>query len=276
MISQHMRVGRCIYCGTTAGKLTREHVMPRGLGGYMSPQGSHQAFVLNEASCEQCRETTRAIEEECLTRMFPHARAKLGMRRKDRRPSLVEVEAVLPDGTTEMRQVPPSDALGAIVIPRFDHAEVLGVRTSAHADLEFFFPPELKASKHAMAGITKMGIRCTANIPRFAQLLAKISLGAAVATFGMDGFHPLIRDFIRFLPNDYRRWVGCFGKGEEQPTSSLHHLHMEEVETPNGTFIVCHIRLFARFGCPSHYVVVGKPLTLDRPVRISAFATAPL
>jgi len=39
-------IGACIYCGDKALPLSREHVLPRGLGGSMSPDGYSDALVL--------------------------------------------------------------------------------------------------------------------------------------------------------------------------------------------------------------------------------------
>ena len=46
---QVTKIGRCIYCGTTEGKLSEEHITPYGLGGLL---------VLQEASCERCARIT--------------------------------------------------------------------------------------------------------------------------------------------------------------------------------------------------------------------------
>ena len=48
-------VGECIYCGDTKPPLTREHILPRGLGGELSPVALHQALVLRQASCSRCQ-----------------------------------------------------------------------------------------------------------------------------------------------------------------------------------------------------------------------------
>lgn len=52
-------IGRCIYCGRKghAERLTREHVIPKGLNG---------SLIFLGASCEACRVTTARFEEEVL------------------------------------------------------------------------------------------------------------------------------------------------------------------------------------------------------------------
>src|ERR1700681_3245115 len=80
-----LNVGVCIYCGDTTPPLTREHILPRGLGGNVAPHGQTQALVLQKATCEQCRLITSRLEEECLRPMMNYARARLGLKRKDRK-----------------------------------------------------------------------------------------------------------------------------------------------------------------------------------------------
>jgi hypothetical protein len=109
------------------------------------------------------------------------------------------------------------------------------------------------------AGVKNMGFAQPVIIPRFAQLLAKIGLGVAVAEFGPRGFHPLVRDFIRFLPNSYRHWVG--GTQEKQKSFHLHEVSVGTTLSKSGqAFLVARIRLFAKYGAPTNYVVIGTPL----------------
>ena len=50
----NLDVGACIYCGRKDIELSREHVMPRGLGGNWAPDGMANALVLKNASCKSC------------------------------------------------------------------------------------------------------------------------------------------------------------------------------------------------------------------------------
>src|SRR4051794_33678678 len=97
----HTDIGQCIYCGNTKPPLTREHVLPRGLGGFKSPNGYRSALVLQNASCEPCRKATQQIENDCLVNMLPHIRGRLGWWRKDRSARGILTEVRLPNGSTE-------------------------------------------------------------------------------------------------------------------------------------------------------------------------------
>jgi len=50
MQNLHLNIGKCIYCDNTMPPLTREHILPRGLGGNEAPTGLSNALVLNNAS----------------------------------------------------------------------------------------------------------------------------------------------------------------------------------------------------------------------------------
>jgi len=92
-------------------------------------------------------------------------------------------------------------------------------------------------------------------------MLAKIALGVAVAKFGVTEFEPLVRNFILCNPEEYGHWVGGFAgipKQELRPTQ-LHQIHLLTARAKAGVFIIVELRLFAEFGGPTNYVVVGRP-----------------
>jgi hypothetical protein len=258
----HTDIGQCIYCGETNPPLTREHVLPRGLGGFRAPTGYHEALVLRRASCGPCQQITQQIEHECLTQMLWPIRSRLKFDRKDRRPSHVPIQLLLADGSTITRNVEPELAHAPIVVTHFDKAEVLGKR-SYSPRTTVVFPPQfhVSARQHGAKGI---GLSARENRPRFAQMLAKIGLGLAVAQFGLKGFHPLVREFIRFLPNDYRHWVGGRKRKDDSRSKNLHSLMLTVENTPSGAFVIAEIQLFASYGAPVNYVIVGKPLVPDQ------------
>lgn len=71
------RVGQCIYCGTSQGKLSDEHLVPYGLNG---------PWVLRQASCAVCANSTSRFEMDVLRGLFPSARAAFGMKTRRTHP----------------------------------------------------------------------------------------------------------------------------------------------------------------------------------------------
>ena len=61
---------RCIYCEEGKPPITREHVMPRGLGG---------GIIYPKASCEECRKVIHEVETYCLRGPFLSHRLELGL-----------------------------------------------------------------------------------------------------------------------------------------------------------------------------------------------------
>jgi HNH endonuclease len=95
-------VGRCIYCGKTDGKLSREHIVPYSLNGNL---------VLPEASCERCAKKTQKIEEICTHErygMLHPLRTKLNLqsRRGRHRHKQLPVLVKYQDGTDKIAIVP--------------------------------------------------------------------------------------------------------------------------------------------------------------------------
>lgn len=263
MTDFELNVGVCIYCGSTEEPLTREHVMPRGLGGSMSPEGQFGALVLQKATCEKCRQITSRIEEACLRPMMDYARARLGLKRKDRSAAKMEMQIELLDGSTENRDVDANEVLGPILIPSFYEAGVLANKplTNENAPCDYHTIIVAPAHSGVMEGVASAGVELYADSKVFSQMLAKIALGFAVAVFGVTGFEPFIQNFILNNPDEYGHWVGGFAgtNKHEMPSDSLHTVFLRSSEESQG-FIIIEVRLFAEFGGPTNYVVVGRSL----------------
>lgn len=103
-------VGRCIYCDTTGGKLTEEHISPRGLNGLMT---------LREASCGNCAKITSQIELHVLRYMWGAARREMGYHTHKKDADDLYPITVIRDGVKTVREVPLKDALKIVELPIF-------------------------------------------------------------------------------------------------------------------------------------------------------------
>jgi hypothetical protein len=209
------------------------------------------------------------IEEECL-RAMDHGRARLGLKRKDRRPATMEAFITLPDGSTERRQVDSSEVLGAISIPAYYEAGALTNRPIASVyPCDYRMIVVAPASQRLLRQSAKVEVRVSANSMTFARMLAKIALGLTVAKFGISGFEPLARNLIVNNPDEYGHWVGGFAglQVEETPSKQFHEIRLLGAQQAGaGIFIIVEIRLFAKFGGPTNYVVVGRPLRIPMSI----------
>lgn len=254
-------VGQCIYCGTTTAPLGREHVLPRGLGGGYAPDKYENALVLQSASCAACQRITGKFEGECLRLMMDPARAHLDLKRRDRNRGTMIAELDMPDGSHENRDVDPSEIPSALVIPAYYEAGALTNKPIVlNAPCDYKFLIVAPARGPLLNEARRVGVSLQANPKAFAQMLAKIALGVAVAKFGINEFKPLVQEFILGKADEYGHWVGGFaGKPEQNRGPSLHHISVGLMQAQAGVFIIAEICLFAEFGGPTNYVVVGQP-----------------
>lgn len=252
-------IGACIYCGVTRPPLTREHILPRGLGGNEAPDGLSNALVLQNASCPSCQKTTQRIEEECLVAMMGPGRARLGLRRKDRARSTTTAHVDRHDGSSEDQQIPWDDVPGAITLPSFYAAPIL-----TNAPIPEFPPCDyqfhvLAPARQMPTDARRVGVSLRADSRMFARMLAKIGLGLAVARLGLQGYEPLVRELILNGSHQLGLVGGFAGTDRTDPkTGSFHTLSLITNGGVPGHFVIAEIRLFAEFNGPTNYVVVGR------------------
>lgn len=259
MKSFRLNVGMCIYCGDRTSPLTREHVLPRGLGGNDAPEGLSNALILREASCQACQKVTQKIEEDCLVSMMGPGRARLGLRRKDRASAVTTAHIDLLDGASEQRDVPWEAVPAAIAIPSFYEAPILSgepVPNFAPCDYEFRV---LEPARLPVDGTRRIGVALKADSRMFARMLGKIGLGLAVSCLGLDGYVPLVRSLIVKGSNPLGLVGGYAGTSRTRPqTSSLHTLSLITNGGASGSLILAEICLFAEFFAPTNYVAIGR------------------
>ncbi len=249
----NLDIGICIYCGADNVPLTREHVLPRGLGGNTSPEGMADALVLQKASCEKCQLITQKIEKDCLSMMMDSAREKLGMKRKDRVKKDIKASLKLTDDSRVEQFVSWDSIPRVIVIPAFHTAGCFrGSPVNAPLACDYKVIVVESARTKLSDNIVEVGV----------ELLAKIALGATVAKYGYGNFRPFIHDVILKNGIGWGSWVGGHADTNqtEESTNSIHSIDIWDDDGPDGRLIMANIRLFAEYGGPTNYVLVG---TLD-------------
>lgn len=264
MRSQFQNVGRCIYCDSTEPPLTREHVIARGLGGNRAPNSGPEAMVLLRATCEDCREITRKFEDECLTNMLGHARARLNLNRKDRKPSHAKLNVRRHDGRARKEDLDLDYALGAMVLPSYPPAKVLVGKESEERTMEWMCVLAEEHRRQRDPTIHQISVDVKCDTVAYARMLSKIGLGLAHYVLGPDAFDPIAREFIRFgKKEECGEFVGGYSHRDGAPLAHgvLHHLGLWQ----HNSFLVASIQLFAQYdGAPVNYAVVG-PLRREPP-----------
>jgi hypothetical protein len=255
-------IGRCIYCGREADRvaLSDEHVIPYSLGG---------TIILPKSSCAKCSGITSSIERHIAKAIWDYTRVQHGLPsyRKER-PRHFEME--MPDGS--IRNIPIPNMPPVILSFTFPPAGIL-----------FGLPPsdepvsgqivisnisaeaERRFSEISRQGRVRLNPKGFAASP-FARFLAKVAHAYAVAELGMDGFYAALPPIILERdPHFVFHYVGS-GGGDEPTSTRLHDLNLRrqwQLAAFSGRgsreLMVVRIRLFARHGLPTHYVVVGEP-----------------
>ena len=251
-------IGYCIYCGSKDGRLTREHVVPKGMGGKHKIDGFHHAPVLRAASCDSCREITSSIEEYCLQEMFDPIRMRLGLKQSTH-PAEIVTRLRLQSGEVIERKEAAASVTASLAIPLFTSApRLLNPETPkqiriVHANI---FPPKYKEVDGSIIAshYSKLDVKI------YERMIAKIGLGLAFCKHDPARLRPLVGKFIRGEETDgHGKYV--FGRplDQELPAEKGAPFMFTVAEKlVNGrVYVFSYVRLFALFGTPTHGVVAA-------------------
>lgn len=246
-------IGKCIYCGST-DNLTREHIVPRGLGG---------PWLLLKASCKKCAKVTSGFERGVLGEFFILVRTKLGLPtyRPKNRPKTFPFLVTI-GGKEKVLEVPVSDCPTLFMMPELEKPGYIRKDTqgkgmsvagmSLHGKENEF--REFKAKYNVESISYTRELRTS-----FARVLAKIAYGMTVLQYGLDMIEETyVLPCIMDDKVDVGQWVGC-----EDPHKSpallpreqfLHRIDILIKKSEVGA----RIRLFANYQTPEYLVIVGR------------------
>jgi hypothetical protein len=254
----------CIYCGRKEDglALTREHIIPIGLGG---------GLVFLKASCDDCRNITREIETTCLRKMLLPYRLYAGM---------VRHADDLPKHVPLMFSAGPQRA--GIPIPLFDHPTILVMP-------HFLEPPGLLIGKAPDTRLNllyqiigdrqlhdtmqkviadKTIVSLHFDISAFMKMLAKIAHSFAVAEVGLENFDPMLMDLLfgRNLALA-SNLIGLSTNPMPIPENLRHQIAWGALPWARQWVVGVRIRLFAAHSTTQAYTVVAGVLNPDAVTR---------
>ena len=234
--------------------------MPRGLGGNIAPNKLSEAMVLLRATCGTCQNATRQFEAVCLNGMLGHARARLGLNRKDRNKPVRPANVLYRDGRRAQQDLAIDYIPAAMMIPEFPTSAIfqgLSWKPPAITIHQTLLDDERRSRD---PGIHEVSVTLNLHVPSFARMLSKIGLGLAHYVVGPDAFEPIAREFIRFGTGHANHFVGGYDQMDGGPIDSLESLHEAGLWQRDG-YLVATIRLFAELpNTPINYAVVGRIL----------------
>jgi hypothetical protein len=240
-------VGRCIYCGASGGKLTREHIIPFGLGG---------SWVLPDASCKVCAAITAKVEQFCLRPMLGRFRIqmKLPTRRPGERPDALPLEIVRADGSLDSKPLPIEEhpitasvdwAAPASLMANHQAFEGRLIVRYAGTDRNFL--------KHAKGEADGLSLALSAR--HFARMLARsvIRTQYQYAHSFTDAGQSKATTPI-FMPPI---WLG---DKRMMPKSACSSVYLQDCTSGGVIYTLAGITLFEIVGMPRYHVIVGRKL----------------
>lgn len=246
---QFKPVDQCIYCGTVEGPLSREHIIPKGLGG---------TFVLPSASCSACAAATSRVERAYLRDCLGEFRqsVRLPTRRKTSRPQMLSLLSGHPNDPERSIDVSPEKYPPAIAMTVLPPARILrGLPDDDQPvfDSRFWGWFDPGRAGIAVAELGPIGVPASFNPSVFAQLIAKIGHCWAVAHRGLSAFRPMAVELALGRTDRMNYLVGSqIGLASPAP-SSLHQLSIWDI----GNTVIVAVRLFSNLDSPIWHVVVG-------------------
>lgn len=257
MTAGYASLGSCAYCGglgTAKQPLTKEHIIPYGLGGNLA---------LPKSSCTKCQIITSDLERLCLRKMFGSVRIALGLgtRRPHKRPTHLSMLA--DPGEPEEREIliPASGRPLFLALWNFGTPKLLGGDHDDVADIWMY--------GNSLDGLSKfagqhryIGLSVNTDSWTTCRLLGKIAHTYAVAEYGNDAFTPLLVDLILNKGDIKLQPMELIGANRGRPNDPgvdcLHELSLHTVSHQGLNYVVAKIRLFAMLGSPTYTVIVGR------------------
>ncbi len=268
--------GICIYCGSAGNDeqaLTKEHVIPDGIGGDL---------ILPDASCIKCARKIQPFETFVQTHEFGITRDLLGISsRKRRKRDYISknVYSVRDDaerfeelsqgiGKLPVSTVKSSDVFHKFVTcENYFHKRPGIIRGADKRENNTLLPSIIGQAKDNVK--KKIMVSGNFHIGKKHQFLSKIAHAYACGCLGTDGFNPYLKDII--LNDNFE--VGCYFISHAEVFGSFDALHrirlfeepisVKQLPLFNGAtkrVWIVHLQLFSFLETPIYEIVVGSAI----------------
>ena len=253
------RIGYCIYCGSTSGPLSDEHIVPYSLGG---------DSILQGASCTACADTTSRFELHIARRQLGpfRVRSELPTRRPNERPKSLPLGILDKEGKERVIEVDPQKHPGTLLLPDLPEPSLLvPILDPSRRSFRMFYAlpdtdtlQQLKDEHDADA----IGLG-SFEIGSFYLLLAKIAHAGAFYHPGnwTLSWEPLLPDLIVGEREDYESFVGGTGITEFEADDGTFPVFYRTVAVESALYLVAFFRLYGQNDSPTYQVVVGRRRT---------------
>jgi hypothetical protein len=254
---------RCIYCADGQPPFTREHVIPRGMGGGM---------IFPKASCEKCREIIRDVETYCMRGPFLSHRLELGLVNDLGDLGDVVRVPIRVDGKRTDKSFSLEDLPNYLVLPQFhDPPGLTTGRTDGTGRHSYtIWGDQRSLDEHGSADESAV-LAEGFDLVKFARAIAKIAHGYVLGELGLDSLEPYLPPLV--LGQDTRLGdllIGDWGEDGMARENVLHqigHSFLQHNATADhGEFVRVDVRLrlFARYErTPVYRIITG---VLKKPI----------
>lgn len=248
-------VGRCIYCNRRSTSLSNEHIIAEAIGGN---------WILPKSSCKRCQEKTKKLEGHCFGGTIKAFRLYMGMqgKRKDKAKQF-PIRLRFPDGHEETVQIPIETYPAILVLPYPKATPTVLEKPTGDPDTLFDswgLTINGETLKNYPEG-TRVG-GAPLHIGNWLRMIAKIAHSYTVAELGVDGFRPLLTSIILGHDRCFSHYIGARSSEIPSAAKSYHHsVDIGECHTgtiPGKRYVYALVRLFACFGAPEFFLVVGE------------------
>ena len=257
---------RCIYCGVTRAeaKLTREHVLADGLGGWI---------VLDQASCRPCADKINPFETTVIRNNFGLVRAAKGIRsKKPRSKARRTQDLIYRVGPGKEQTVPIGTGMPHTAIlhhfGKFKRATILTGEDPRSRTHEVSFS-RLDTLLPRLNHPTKFTLPPVSPLP-FYRFLAKTAHCAAFCAAPWGGFKSFLMNLILDgRAEDAPMYIGTIDEVIQPSDDVLHVIEVNTVEADayfpmlgsvRKTLLVAKINFFVNHcSHPTYEVIVGEP-----------------
>ncbi|MCC0808851.1 hypothetical protein FPV16_22040 [Methylobacterium sp. W2] len=225
------------------------------------------AWILQQASCEECADTTKRFEQDVTRNLFGPFRSfhKMPTRRKDER--LTHVDLLVENGNSPIRIRQPIAKCKYIplIMPFFAEP---GIQLDAPPDKTYALEPIMWQEplpdfmKSFAYGIVLPGINISMELKfksdNFLRLIAKIAHASSVIRFGIDAAEWMLPDYILGRKSNIRYLVGSIGQLRNFDEGTNWFAREDVILIEGVRYLTCTISLFCMKGCPVYSAIVCK------------------
>ncbi len=249
-------IGCCIYCGTTDGELTEEHIVPFALGANL---------VLGHASCFECQKKTSAIEHHVCRPIAGMARVRLNIQTRRPKKRLSFPQKVQKGDEWKTVMADPEEFPALLSYPVFDKPGIVANRPpegqyrqvglwSLGFDDDFRLVAERARVTHQATSINLIEFRPTVLM----NFVAKVAHAAACGLLPPDSFEPMLT-LAATTEGVFDYVLG--GGGSFPPQEGvLHSIEIRQVNGNSGSLIFARLRWFAHLAPPMSQIATGDPI----------------